>query len=223
MAVRNPVRPAAEEKQAAGTAPLVPEGGVHDSSAAGAPFRFTYSSVNATGLPASSSTVASSVGVNHFVFQESRTGCLSISNRKPSFAYTWKVYRPVLGGCNVPCQRTLKPRPMVSAGGRRRSRTVTEVAPSIPEAATQGSSPETAEACRVKNAGEPAALTGTFGDGQPPLGYPTHSVPLSASRSPGAPKLTPTRRTSGRSLPASPKSSKVHFSTSGVGTSASEV
>src|SRR5262245_13635234 len=117
------------------------------------------------------------------------------------------------------CSRTLYFR---SATPDSASFTTSDSSPLAPDAATQlGPTPKTCELCRLNHSGcSGTVFTATVGDEPPTLGYSSHSVPSSALRSPGAPKLRPSRRT-GPFAGCEPK--KVQVSTSAIGTSAIDV
>jgi hypothetical protein len=100
--------------------------------------------------------------------------------------------------------------------------TVTERTPFTPEAVTHGAAPVTADAWRRKYVTFLGAVsTSTCGDGPADAGYSSQGVPSSSTRSPGAPKLIPSRSTGSFTERADPRN--VHISASGSGTRASDV
>src|SRR5262249_37659350 len=99
--------------------------------------------------------------------------------------------------------------------------TVSDFNPFAPDAATHGRSPLTWAACRRKYStlsGD--ANTFTAGDVPPTPGYSSHRVPSAALRSPGAPRLMPTRFTAPLTAEVP---NDVHISASGMWTNASDV
>src|ERR1051326_4905518 len=92
----------------------------------------------------------------------------------------------------------------------------------MPDAATHfgPAPPRTADSWRRNHSAPPGAtLIGTAGDLPPTLGYSSHSVPLASFRSPGAPRLMPSRFT----VPfTSVVPNDVHISASGSWTSATD-